>query len=301
MKMQIPRRLLPAIHELHAFEATARTGSISEAARELDLTQSAVSRQIKSLEVQLGLELFIREKQRVRLTLAGQSYARDIREALRRVGAASLAIRANPLGGTLNLGVLPTFAARWLVAQLPGFVARYPGINLNLFSRPTPFDFSLDSIDAAIHFGKADWPDAVFEPLFGETVLPVGAPALVARAGLHAPQDIRKAPLLILLSRPDAWERWLEHHGAPSEGIHGLMFDQFEMLIQGARHGLGLALVPTFLIREELQAGLLVPAPLPEVASPHKYYLVYPPERGGYAPLAAFRQWLADEVASATG
>lgn len=298
MNMQIPRRLLPAIHELHAFEATARTGSISQAARELGLTQSAVSRQIKSLEDQLGLELFIREKQRVRLTLAGQSYARDIREALRRVGTASLAIRANPLGGTLNLGVLPTFAARWLILHLPRFVELYPRINLNLFSRPTPFDFSLDSIDAAIHFGKPEWAEAAFEPLFGESVVPVGSPELLGRAKLKAPQDIRTVPLLILLSRPDAWERWLEHHGGPSEGIHGMMFDQFEMLIQAAKHGLGLALLPTFLIADELKAGVLVPAPVKEVASPYNYYLVYPPERGGYAPLIAFRDWLVKEASA---
>lgn len=294
--MQIPRRLLPPIQELHAFEAAARTGSISEAARELDLTQSAVSRQIKSLEEQLGLELFIREKQRIRLTLAGQSYARDIREALRRVSTASLAIRANPLGGTLNLGVLPTFASRWLLRHLPRFVARYPGINLNLFSRPVPFDFNLDSIDAAIHFGKPDWPDAVFAPLFGEAVLPVGTPALVKRVGIEAPRDIGKAPLLILLSRPDAWERWLEHHGAPSEGVHGMMFDQFEMLIQAARHGLGLALLPTFLIEEELASKSLVPALPQPVASQQRYYLVCPSERANYAPLVAFREWLAEEV-----
>jgi len=298
MIMQIPRRLLPAIHELHAFEATARTGSISGAARELDLTQSAVSRQIKSLEAQLGLELFIREKQRVRLTLAGQSYARDIREALRRVSTASLAIRANPLGGTLNLGVLPTFAARWLIPHLHRFAERYPGININLFSRPTPFDFNLDSIDAAIHFGKAEWPEAAFEPLFGESVLPIGSPALMARAGIRKPKDVRKVPLLILLSRPDAWERWLEHHGAPAEGVHGTMFDQFEMLIQAARHGLGLALLPTFLVADELKTGALVPAPITEVPSPYKYYLAFPPERGGYAPLVAFREWLAEEAAS---
>lgn len=299
--MQIPRRLLPAIQELHAFEAVARTGSISEAARELDLTQSAVSRQIKSLEDQLGLDLFIREKQRIRLTLAGQSYARDIREALRRVSAASLAIRANPLGGTLNLGVLPTFATRWLLPRLPRFVARYPNINLNLFSRPTPLDFSLDSIDAAIHFGKPDWPDASFTPLFGEAVLPVGSPDLVKQTAIKSPSEIGKAPLLILLSRPDAWEQWLERQGAPATSVHGMMFDQFEMLIQAARHGLGLALLPTFLIEQELTVGTLIPALPQAVTSAYGYHLVCPSERATYAPLVAFREWLASEVSDRPG
>lgn len=296
--MQIPRRLLPPTHELHAFESAARTGSISNAARELSLTQSAVSRQIKTLEERLGLELFVREKQSIRLTLAGQSYARDIREALRRVSTASLNIRANPLGGTLNLGILPTFGTRWLAARLPRFVARYPGININFFTRPTPFDFNLDSIDAAIHFGKAEWPGAATSPLFSESVLPVGSPSLLAQHEFRAPQDVRKAPLLILLSRPDAWERWLEGQGTQPDGIHGMMFDLFEMLIRAARNGLGLALVPTFLVEEELAAGLLVPA-LPEaVPGNDRYYFAYPSERSNYAPLVAFRDWLLEEVES---
>ena len=216
---------------------------------------------------------------------------------MRRVSTASLNIRANPLGGTLNLGILPTFGIRWLAGRLPRFAAQYPGINLNLFSRPTPFDFNLDTIDAAIHFGKAEWPDVAFTPLFGESVLPVGSPQLLSRFSFLKPEDIRKAPLLILLSRPDAWERWLAGHAAPAEGIHGMMFDLFEMLIRAARNGLGLALMPTFLIEEELTAGLLVPA-LSTCAVPAKenYYLVNPSERSNYAPLVAFRNWLTGEV-----
>lgn len=296
--MQIPRRLLPPIHALHAFEAAARTGSISNAARELDLTQSAVSRQIKALEDQLGLELFVRDKQTIRLTLAGQSYARDIREALRRVSTASLNIRANPLGGSLTLGILPTFGTRWLAQRLPRFARHSPGIHLNLFSRMTPFDFNLDSIDAAIHFGKPEWPDATFTPLFGESILPVGSPELVSRHSFTSPDDIRQAPLLILLSRPDAWERWLARQGARDDGIRGMMFDHFEMVIRAARSGLGLALMPTFLIEEEIAAGQLVPAFPQAQPSPEKYYLVSPAERGNYAPLVAFRDWLVGEAAA---
>jgi LysR family glycine cleavage system transcriptional activator len=294
--MQIPRRLLPPIHALHAFEAAARTGSISNAARELDLTQSAVSRQIKALEDQLGLELFVRDKQTIRLTLAGQSYARDIREALRRVSTASLNIRANPLGGSLTLGILRTFGTRWLAQRLPRFAAHYPSIHLNLFSRLTPFDFNLDSIDAAIHFGKAEWPDVAFTPLFGEAVLPVGSSELVSRYSFRSPEDIRQAPLLILLSRPDAWERWLARQDACDDGIRGMMFDHFEMVIRAARSGLGLALMPTFLIEEEIAAGQLVPAFEPALPSLERYYLVSPVERSNYAPFVAFRDWLVHDV-----
>ncbi|GGE01354.1 hypothetical protein GCM10011390_20280 [Aureimonas endophytica] len=142
--MQTPRRLLPSIGLLSAFEASARTGSFTAAARELNLTQSAISRQIRALEEQLGVELFLRERQTVRLTPAGEAYARDIREALRRISAASLNLRANPFGGTLNLAILPTFGTRWLAPRLPDFLARHPGITINLATRLVEADAAPD-------------------------------------------------------------------------------------------------------------------------------------------------------------
>ena len=126
--MLAPRRFLPSISLLSAFEAAARTQSFTEAARELDLTQSAVSRQIMALEGQLGVELFIRDKKRVHLTLAGERYATEIRNALKSIASASLALKANPEGGTLNLAILPTFGTRWLAPRLPDFLSKHPGV-----------------------------------------------------------------------------------------------------------------------------------------------------------------------------
>src|SRR5688500_11539623 len=150
MTMQLPRRLLPSVPLLCAFEAAARTGSVSAAARELALTQSAVSRQIRALEEQLGARLFVRERQSIRLTLAGDNYARAIRDALRRIATAALSFRANPGGGTLNLAVLPTFATRWLAPNLRGFVDAHPDIMLNIISRQREPDFRGGVVDAAI-------------------------------------------------------------------------------------------------------------------------------------------------------
>ena len=158
------RRFLPSLSLLSAFEAAARTGSVTIAARELDLTQSAVSRQIRALENQLGVELFVRERQTIRLTLAGDAYAREIREALRRISTASLNLRANPDGGTLTLAVLPAFGSRWLMPRLAGFLEHHRGMSVNLVTRLSPFDFKLDSIDAAIHFGDSIWPGAELTP-----------------------------------------------------------------------------------------------------------------------------------------
>lgn len=296
MTLLIPRRLLPSIALLHAFEAVARTGNVSTAARELNLTQSAVSRQIKTLEEQLEVELFVREHQTLRLTLAGESYARDIRDALRRISMAALNVRANPLGGTLNLAVLPTFSARWLAKRLPSFVAACPGVMINFITRFNQFDFASEALDAAIHFGTPQWPGTEFELIHSETVIPVCSSTVACRYDFRKSVDVLQAPLLILVSRPDAWERWLAAHGAPGEGVHGMMFDQFEMIIQAAIAGLGLGLVPQFLVEQELARGdLIVAIDLP-LESSASYYLVWPSERSKYPPLMAFRVWLAGQV-----
>lgn len=291
------RRFLPSLSLLTAFEAAARTGSITAAARELDLTQSAVSRQIKALENQLGVELFLRERQTIRLTVAGDSYAREIREALRRISSASLNLRANPHGGTLNLAILPTFGARWLAPRLGQFLAGNPGITINLVTRLSPFDFRLDSIDAAIHFGDAVWPGAELTLLMREETIPACSPDFKHAHGIEAPSDLLHVPLLHLTTRPDAWERWFTETGVAFETLHGMLFDQFATASQAAIGGLGVALLPTFLIQDELARGELVAAVDRPMQSAQRYYLAFPRERAAYPPLVAFRDWIVKELA----
>ncbi|GAJ91968.1 LysR family transcriptional regulator [Rhizobium rhizogenes] len=295
MNMITPRRFLPSLSLLSAFEAAARTGSVTVAARELDLTQSAVSRQIKALEEQLGVELFVRERQTIRLTLAGDSYAREIREALRRISSASLDLRANPNGGTLNVAILPTFGTRWLAPRLGDFLATNPGITINLVTRLSPFDFRLDSIDAAIHFGHPHWPGAELAFLMSERTMPACSPDFLARHRLVEPADFLQVPLLHLTTRPDAWEKWLAANGAPASGVRGMLFDQFATAAQAAISGLGVALLPTFLIQEELKRGELVAASPNELESDERYYLACPFERLAYPPLVRFREWIVNQ------
>ncbi|MFV3074951.1 LysR substrate-binding domain-containing protein [Niveispirillum fermenti] len=297
--MQTPRRFLPSLPLLSAFEAAARTGSITAAARELCLTQSAVSRQIKALEEQLEVELFHRERQTIHLTVAGDGYAREIREALRRISTASLNLRANPSGGTLNLAVLPTFGTRWLAPRLPSFMAAHPGITINLVTRPGRFEFRLEAIDAAIHFGPAEWPGAELAMLMPETVIPACSPSLKERFAFDLVADIRKAPLLHLTSRPDAWEQWLRANGVDAHGVHGMLIDQFATAAQAAVAGLGVALLPDLLIGEELRSGQLVPALDRPMRSTECYHLVWPTDRASHPRLAAFREWILAETSAA--
>ncbi|MBV1834793.1 LysR family transcriptional regulator [Novacetimonas pomaceti] len=297
--MALARRFLPSISLLCSFEAAARHQNFTTAATELHLTQSAISRHIRALEAQLGAELFIRERQTVRLTIAGEVYAREIREALKHISTATLGFRASPSGGTFNLAVLPTFGARWLAPRVPAFQRLHPDITINLFTRPVPFEFAAEMLDAAIHYGLADWPGAEMEFLMHEQVVPVCSPDMAGRFDFRAPADLLRAPLLHLVSRPDAWERWFHAHDVDARQIHGMLCDQFATITQAARAGAGLALLPRFLIAEELSRGELVEVapPAPHMAE-EAYYLVWPVNRARYAPLVAFRDWLRGEAAA---
>ena len=290
--MQTPRRFLPSLSLLQAFETAARTHSITAAAQELALTQSAVSRQIRALEEQLGTELFHREKQTIRLTPGGQSYAREIREALQKISRASMNLRANPGGGTLSLAILPTFGTRWLAPRLPGFLSAHPGITLNLVTRLTQFDFAAEPVDAAIHFGAPEWPGGDCAYLRGETVVPACSPALAEQFGFARLADLRAAPLLHLTSRPDGWEKFFAHNGLAPQNLHGMLFDQFATAAQAAMVGLGIALLPEFLIEDEITSGRLVVPLRARMRSDEAYYLCWPREHGQHRPLVAFRDWL---------
>lgn len=292
--MQLSRRFLPPMSLLCAFEASARHQSFTAAAAELHLTQSAVSRQIRALEERLGTELFVRERQTVRLSAAGQAYAQEIRAALVRISNATLGFRTNPQGGSLNLAILPTFGTRWLAPRLPQFFSAHPGITINLTTRLSQFDFQLEAVDAAIHFGLPNWPGAELEFLMSETVVPACSAAVLAQHQFAQPQDLLSAPLLHLASRPDAWHRWFEHQGCHTAETPGMLFDQFATAAQAATSGVGVALLPAFLIERELASGELVRAlpHLPEMESAERYYLAWPTSRAAYPPLQAFRSWL---------
>jgi len=262
--MDLQRRLLPSMSALTAFEAAARTGSFTAAAGELSLTQGAVSRQIKALEDQIGTPLFIRKGQRVTLTPTGALYAEPIRDALRQIAAATVRTIAAPKGGELHLAILPTFGTRWLVPRLPAFQAAHPQVTIHFTTKLAPFDFRTHDLDAAIHYGLGDWPDAVCDHLLDEEVLPVCAPSFLKAHPIADPADLIALPLLHTSTRPDAWA------------------------------GLGVALLPTLLVRGELADGALVPA----IDRPHRsaraYYLVHPRNKANHPPLAAFRRWLLD-------
>lgn len=296
--MIAPRRLLPSMPGLMALEAVDRLGTASAAATELSLTQGAISRALQTLEGQLQTPLLIRDRQRMRLTPAGLDYVATVRASLHALGHAALRLRTNPGGGSLSLAILPAFGVEWLAPRLPDFTRANPGITLNLSTRLKPFDFAAEGFDAAIHFGRPDWPGAEHLLLMEEAVLPVCAPSLLPKP-IGTAKELINLPLLQLESRPGAWGRYLTSQGVPGLRPQGMVFDQFATMSQAAVHGLGVALLPLFLIEDALKSGRLIPAWPAQGRGLGNYYLTWPRGPAPRAPLIAFRDWMLTQVLAA--
>lgn len=294
------RDLLPSIGALVAFESAARHLSFSRAAAELHLTQGAISRQVRELETRLGLPLFERVNQRVFLTDAGEAYRLEVTRILASLSAATERTMASAGGAeVLNLAVLPTFAARWLVPRLPKFLADHPQATVNFAVRNEPFSFADASLDAAIHFGEPTWPGAVCEFLCTEEVYPVASPAIRDRFGLDDAAAIAQAPLLHQSSRPTAWADWFAAGGLPTTGSYrGSRFDQFSMIAEAAIADMGVALMPRFMIEAEIASGRLVLLTERPLGAGKAYWFVYPEARVRSRLIRAFGEWLKAEAAT---
>ncbi|KIC11390.1 LysR family transcriptional regulator [Leisingera sp. ANG-M1] len=295
--MSTPRRFLPSISSLRALEALDRLGSASAAAEELALTQGAVSRQLQTLEKQLGMELVQRDQKRLALTSEAQDYAAEIRQALNQIVQSTLRLQAAPLAGTLNLAILPAFGMRWLMPRLPEFARLHPDVTINMSTRLEPFNFTTEPFDAAIHFGNANWPGTQSLLLKHEQLLPVCAPVLLDGRRIREPKDILKLPLLHIQTRTTAWRDWFELHGITAkDDLSGTIYDQFATITQAALHGLGVALMPDYLVEQDLATGRLVALHGEPAETEGAYYLVWPERKSSAPSLVKFREWLAGKA-----
>ena len=290
--MSLPRRFLPSTSALRALEAVDRLGTASAAAIELSLTHSAVSRQLKALEDQLGVALFHRHGKQLKLTPAGRDYAKSVREFLSDLAQASLRLKANASASSLSLAVLPAFGMHWLSPRLRQFAGAYPDVVFNLTTRLSPFDFNHAHFDAAIHFGHMDWQSVSYLKLADEHVIPVASESLLPEGTNTSSQDLLASPLLHLESRPGAWEDWFSWQDCPAGQLRGMLFDQFAQMAEAAALGFGVALLPTYLAETEIQKGRLVAGsdqPMPVTGA---YYLVWPTHKPPRPPLQSLIDWL---------
>ena len=295
--MLLQRRLFPSMSMLMAFDAAARTGSFSAAARELSLTQGAISRQIHALENQLNVSLFTRVGKTVQLTEMGKVYVQEVHTALQTIRNASLDAMTNPLSGLLNLAVLPTFGTRWLMPRFPSFLKKHPDITVNFVTKLSPFDFQSENLHSAIHYGEPDWPNTNSTFLMGEKAIPVCSPNFQKQNPIKNTRELAILPLLHLSSRPTAWKDWFALNHVSLSQNPWMLFEQFSIIIQAAVAGIGAALLPIFLIQSELDRGeLVIIQDIPLQSSSSAYYLVTPIDKSEYAPVVAFRNWLLQMI-----
>jgi len=293
-------RRLPPLNAVRAFEAAARNGSVTRAARELSVTQGAVSRHVGALEQWLGARLFVRTQRGVSLTPQGTAYFRALRGALDQIDHATRQLQQSPDESLLRLKLPPTFAIRWLIPRLARFHALHPRIDVQITTSHERADFDREDIDACIHSERESPQGPGFRRLVGEVLLPVCSPRLLERgAPLARPADLAHHVLLCSLNRPDDWPAWLDAAGVPQiDGNSGLKFENAALAYQAAIDQLGVMVAQLALVQDDIAAGRLV-APLAlRLRTPGGYYLAYPPFRPPSARVAAFEEWIVREAQS---
>ncbi|HJV63324.1 MAG TPA: LysR family transcriptional regulator, partial [Albitalea sp.] len=277
----------------------ARHQSFTQAADELAVTQSAVCRQIAALEEFVGVKLFRRSKRGVLLTEAGQGYSLNVRARLDEVERDTLALMAKGgAAGGLELGVVPTFATRWLLPRMPAFQALHPGITVHMTPCTRPVLFADTPLDAALYAGDPHWPGTESRFLLDEQLVAVASPRLVApRRTPRSAMEVARLPLLQQSTRPYMWRQWFDARGLKVEhDLAGPRMELFSMLTEAAIQGLGAALIPRLLIEQELADGRLFALTHGDFASDRCYSLIYPEAKSDNPALAAFRDWLEGEA-----
>lgn len=299
MREGVLTRRLPPLNALRAFEAAARNLSFTRAALELNVTQAAISHQIKALEEHLGLPLFRRLNRALMLTKEGQSLFPAVRDALDGLAEATARLRARDTGGTLTVSTLPSIAVKWLVPRMSHFQDRNPGIDLRISAKEHLADFARDGIDVAIRFGGGAWPGVQADWLANEWLTPVCSPALLP--SLQSPQDLVQATLLhedmLPLREFPTWETWLAAAGVSAvDASRGPRFSHTHLMLQAAMDGRGVALGPLLIAADDLAAGRLVEPFSFRLPAGFGYYLVCPPSTAGRPKNRAFREWVMEEM-----
>ncbi len=294
------KRWLPPLNSLRTFEAAARHRSFTRAAEELNVTQTAVSHQIRTLEERLGLKLFDRRGRTLRLTEAAKGYLPSVRSAFDQLHDATERLIGPDREATLTVSTLTTFAAKWLVPRLGGFQDLHPEISVRIATSMAPVEFDRDDVDVAIRYGRGDWPGLRVDRLIREDIFPVCSPKLLdGPHPLGRPDDLASHTLLHVVGFREDWQVWLT--AANVDGIDpssGLKFDIAMAALQAAIDGVGVALGRTALVEGDLATGRLV-APF-DISLPIEaaYYVVAPERTADRPSIKAFREWLITTLAT---
>ncbi|NVK39892.1 MAG: LysR family transcriptional regulator [Oceanospirillaceae bacterium] len=292
---------LPPLATLQAFEAAARLGNFTAAARELDSTQSAISQHIRRLEQELGVTLFHRQYRGVSLTEAGERLLEDVAEGLARIARGINAARQHTEHDVINVGTDFALAAYWLLPRLSRFRDAHPDAEVRVVTAQQPITPDEANIDIAILFGDGRFDRAPSRLLMRESVVPVCSPALLERYGpIDSATDLNRLPLLQLEAAYDAkWFNWsrlfalLGIDARPREPA--LVFNNYTLLLQAAIAGQGAVIGWLPMVDSMLESGLLVPVIPQRTSSDCGYYLVLPATKSILPIVQQFSDWLINE------
>jgi LysR family transcriptional regulator, glycine cleavage system transcriptional activator len=288
------------LRALQAFSAVARTGSVVGAAEELTVTASAISHLVRQLERRLGVVLFTRKGRGLTPTLDGERLAAAVGPALVTIDDALSGLRRR--SAELRISMLSSFAVHWLIPRLSRFQTQHPNIELFLSTSTRIVDLTAEAFDCAIRLGRGGWPNVAADELYREELVTACSPLWLAARQIRSPRDLVRAKLLHARARRQDWVHWFRAAGVPDFKVgSGPVFETRALAIQAAIAQMGVVAVDPRFIEAELAAGqLTIPFPL-RVALDSAYWLVWCPGREAAQPVAAFRRWLAAEVALAPG
>jgi LysR family glycine cleavage system transcriptional activator len=287
------------LQNLQAFRTVAEVQNLRAASEALHLTHSAVSQQIRSLEAQLGFDLFERRGRRVVLNPAGEALLRSVQTALSQLddGVQAAAAAASGAAQRLRVTVLPSFAQRWLLPRMGRWRERHPSLALEIEASHRLVDLTREGFHAAVREGYGPWVGLKSEPLFETPVpiIPVGSPSAARRLLGAQPEAIAREPLL---GESGLWQLWFATAGLRTQVTTVATFSDAGLMLQAAEQSLGLALCRELLAADALHDGRLVRLSPVSITSEdaRPYHLAYPPNLQDWPPLIALRQWLRDEL-----
>jgi len=286
---------LPSLNGLRAFEAAARHMSFTLAAAELNVTQTAVSHQIRRLEAELGVALFLRLKDGLTLSEAGQAYLPGVRSAFQALRHSTQQLLESRGSSVLTISTLVSVASKWLLPRLPAFQQAFPDIDVRISASTAMVDLRQGGIDAAIRYGRGDWKGLRADFLMADEIFPVCSPAMAK--SLSNPADLADQTLVQVSGvTADDWRAWLSAAGQPAQLAAGakLTFDLAMMAVQAAIDGQGVCIGRSTYVNDDLRAGRLV-APFDlRLQDDLGFYLVSPHETVDPKKLSAFRIWLSE-------
>jgi len=286
---------LPPLLWLRAFEASARHLSFTHAAAELNLTQAAVSKQVKLLEHYLREPLFQRKPRSLVITKIGASYLPKVRDAFERLGAGTEEIFGNRRSGVLTVRAPVGFSVNWMAQRLPAFLDQHPKIPVRFVSSVWADEFEKEKYDLDIQYGNGKWTGFRSDRLTWEVMEPLCAPELAGQ--LSTPADLEQQRLLHVLGYEEGWAAWLKAAGLDHiNSGQGIQFDNSLLAFEVAAAGGGVALGRSSMSAKELASGRLVKPFHLAVPVREAFYLMAPLSGSPHPYAEIFRNWLLGEA-----